>query len=555
MRLISGVEISRFRSIEYLHLEQLSDLCSLVGPNNAGKSNVLRMLNLFFNDQTEPDVYLDFSRDFHMAGQSRKKKQISCSVSFTLPEHFRFRKGTESAQQFLHSDTFTIRKTWGVGLEFEPSIDIQRHGEQQYQSVDPRDVIKINQFLSVISFRYIPNRAVPAEVLRAESAAIQRELARRVANYGTTDSVKAMLAELSESAAKMVRPIAEQIRSLQVGVAELELDTPEDLASLVVLSIFRASVGTKGRVEDTALGAGVQAVLMFAVMHDLIDGAAFKNFGWKQAAVWAIEEPESALHHGLAVQLATLLRRYAFAMNWRFQILSTTHSPVFVESATSGYLVSLSQVTHSTSAKYMEPHRLATTTSDVTGFVPPGLAHFFHTLVVVEGPFDVKVLTRAAELLGMAGNVRFACPSQLDPNLTDGVDNVYEFVKRHRALAAERLPAYPLRALVDWDASAKLPSLRSKLGQQGAMAFQPEAADDRVGSTFKGIERFYPYEFLQLAESLGFVEIAVSGNGTLVIDRDQLESAKGRLATLFCERATPTDCHHLAPALHWAVTL
>jgi putative ATP-dependent endonuclease of the OLD family len=44
---ISRLEIENFRSIEHLVVD-LPQLCALVGPNNAGKSNVLLALSRVF---------------------------------------------------------------------------------------------------------------------------------------------------------------------------------------------------------------------------------------------------------------------------------------------------------------------------------------------------------------------------------------------------------------------------------------------------------------------------------------------------------------------------
>ena len=55
---IKEVEIENFRSIfkEKIELE-FGDLTSIVGPNNSGKSNILRALQLFFTGMVEGKQY------------------------------------------------------------------------------------------------------------------------------------------------------------------------------------------------------------------------------------------------------------------------------------------------------------------------------------------------------------------------------------------------------------------------------------------------------------------------------------------------------------------
>ena len=71
--LIRKIRIKNFRSIvdETLKLENFN---VFVGLNDCGKSNVLKALNLFFNDETEPDQPLDFPRDYCQHGKTGKGK-------------------------------------------------------------------------------------------------------------------------------------------------------------------------------------------------------------------------------------------------------------------------------------------------------------------------------------------------------------------------------------------------------------------------------------------------------------------------------------------------
>ena len=49
MQLIDRIEVNYFRSVYSISVKKLRDLNVFIGPNDAGKSNVLRALNLFFN--------------------------------------------------------------------------------------------------------------------------------------------------------------------------------------------------------------------------------------------------------------------------------------------------------------------------------------------------------------------------------------------------------------------------------------------------------------------------------------------------------------------------
>ena len=52
---ITKIHIENFRSIKSIDAD-LAQLAIFVGKNDCGKSNILRALNLFFNDETNPGI-------------------------------------------------------------------------------------------------------------------------------------------------------------------------------------------------------------------------------------------------------------------------------------------------------------------------------------------------------------------------------------------------------------------------------------------------------------------------------------------------------------------
>ena len=69
MQLIEKIEIKSFRSFgnQKKHKTQIIDLKDLnifSGGNDSGKSNILRALNLFFNQKTNLNEFIDFNKDF-----------------------------------------------------------------------------------------------------------------------------------------------------------------------------------------------------------------------------------------------------------------------------------------------------------------------------------------------------------------------------------------------------------------------------------------------------------------------------------------------------------
>ena len=100
MKLITEIEIENFRSIKKCKIAGIKDFNALFGLNNSGKSNILRALNLFFNNETDKGQDLDFDSDFHQS-LSKKRREIKISVKFKLPQNFKFKKKLQSVEKFI----------------------------------------------------------------------------------------------------------------------------------------------------------------------------------------------------------------------------------------------------------------------------------------------------------------------------------------------------------------------------------------------------------------------------------------------------------------------
>jgi len=64
MKFITNIHIEGFRSIREADTTLDADLTAFAGLNNSGKSNVLRSLNAFFNDETDSGQSLNVGRDY-----------------------------------------------------------------------------------------------------------------------------------------------------------------------------------------------------------------------------------------------------------------------------------------------------------------------------------------------------------------------------------------------------------------------------------------------------------------------------------------------------------
>ena len=80
-------------------------------------------------------------------------------------------------------------------------------------------------------------------------------------------------------------------------VTKVSLATAESLADLA-FQFGNKLVEGSVEMDESEQGSGMQSLLMFETLH-LIDRDYFQRFGWKQAAIWAVEQPESSLNTDL----------------------------------------------------------------------------------------------------------------------------------------------------------------------------------------------------------------------------------------------------------------
>lgn len=106
MDIISKIEIHYFRSIYSVSLKPTNHLNVFVGGNDAGKSNILRALNLFFNNKTELNTPYDFSQDItkYRVEEAREAKgRVTLWIKIT----FRNVDNWSSLPK-----TFYVKKSW-----------------------------------------------------------------------------------------------------------------------------------------------------------------------------------------------------------------------------------------------------------------------------------------------------------------------------------------------------------------------------------------------------------------------------------------------------------
>lgn len=405
MDLIKSITIIGLRSIQDQTLPTTGSLNVFVGKNSSGKSNAFRALNVFFNGVVEPDKPIDFSRDhFEQVPRKRKRKRISVAVEFKLPKNFNLRKGLEPLKAM--GDQFTIMRSWELDQLRRPDEKLEVRIEGQLLN-NAEELGR--QFLSLITYRYIPNRTVPSAILKDESQAIANSIFGRMKG---DQHAAALLEALSDAAHRMLLDASKSLSNVGSPLENPSVSTADSIGEMLTMGGFQAKGAHGLSVQDEDWGAGHQAFFLYQVLK-ILDTTYSRFFGWKQATIWGVEEPEAALHRDLETRLAEQFRIWCLEEATKIQLFVTTHSPIFTMAADNGYWAELNQGESKFERLAIPELTRAAETKGVAGWVHPILYFPWNPVVLTEGPIDSEVLSHVATLAGI-DHLRFVCLPELD---------------------------------------------------------------------------------------------------------------------------------------------
>ncbi|HHT9132293.1 MAG TPA: ATP-dependent nuclease [Candidatus Tripitaka californicus] len=352
---IKRLSITNFRSIEKLDIE-LPQICALVGPNNAGKSNILLAIYkvlgrdwVTVNSFDENDVYIrDAERD------------IKISLSFDPPLQY---------QKFMHADPSDIH---GVSFEYTRYEIGESKGQRrlEQQCFDDKGK-KVNVLAKAPQKgeqrKYQPLVGIPSEVkesvpliyigtnrsLKEQLPGARYSLLRQLfedINKDFHSPSQTVQVEQADDTVKDVPKSEKFYRLLERAMGYLRTDSFIELETSIKKNALRQlgfdpdvdtdkldfyfapfdamefykSLDLRVKEGDfhisaTELGEGIQNALVLSILQ------AFEERR-KKGAILLIEEPEMFLHP----QMQRALNKTLWKIGESNQIIYTTHSPHFV---------------------------------------------------------------------------------------------------------------------------------------------------------------------------------------------------------------------------------
>ncbi|MCK7629065.1 ATP-binding protein [Shewanella sp. JNE10-2] len=306
--MIRLITIKNFRSISNQTFK-VEEITTFVGRNDAGKSNILRALNLFFNNKTDYNIEFNFDNDHNKYAPkyNQRAQEVVIELALKLPASYR---------QKLDQDHVYWRKAWrdtGVRFDLEESgLCIVKNSQIQKRTKGFPARSKIPSLLSAIDFEYIP-----ATKDWSYFQNLQVKLYDSLANFSDRG--------LHRSASSFEEEINSHVKDLT-----MEIDKEFTGSNVVKLpknlrNIFGALEFNSDDIPLTRRGDGIKIrhiPMILSFIASRKQSSSRRNTIKPQ--IWAFEEPENNVEFlscfELNRQLISVAKSYT-------QVLITTHSP------------------------------------------------------------------------------------------------------------------------------------------------------------------------------------------------------------------------------------
>lgn len=281
----------------------------LAGANDSGKSNVLRALNLFFNNQTDVGRSLVFANDYSQkaVGRINRAKEITVELEIQPPSNY------------TDNDPVVWRKTWREGSVVPYDEHLGMVGGREFSARS-----KTVYWLRQLGYEYVP-------AIRGEE--FFGTLKRRLHNT-LAETIAPKLAKASGQFLKSIRTEVSGIEdeALRLFNLKTEFSLPTDLGSLFEILDFK----TADKHAATPLqhrGDGVQGRHIPIILRFLAEQrkANFARGRPSPETIFGYEEPENNLELSKQVEEAEEF----YNCSGSIQVLLTTHSPAFYSVAKS----------------------------------------------------------------------------------------------------------------------------------------------------------------------------------------------------------------------------
>lgn len=337
---LKSFTVENFRSITTARQIQVGSITTLIGPNNEGKSNILRALAIAVNSLVQlrgspafytrdgrriyvrpsrrnDAHYYDWESDYPLAKQRKNKEGGSIvTLEFSLDE--------QETRQFKAEVGSNLNGRLPIQLLFKRNSEVERIIPKRGpgQAILTKKTAKIAEFLSKrIDVQYIPAVRTSEAAIDVVNSLVARELSLVEEDPKYVQAMADIEALQTPLLQSLSRGIERTMKTFIPALSEVKIDIERRDRSVALRSASTITIDDGVATSLKQKGEGVQSLAALAIMRHASDAS-----NKQKNVIIALEEPESHLHPSAIHQLRLVINELAS----RHQVVLTTHNPLFV---------------------------------------------------------------------------------------------------------------------------------------------------------------------------------------------------------------------------------
>lgn len=332
---IRDIEIKHFLCFRHLQLPVTNPMQLIAGPNNAGKSSLLRLLDAYFSGASAAEFAALQPRNAYYTDLNQLGRRALSQIRITFePEDDAER---EAFDDLLVKGRFWVSVVKGRAGQFEYRASKTKSSARAKQAYD--EVLKKVHFVVVPSVRIggPEDNAHPAAFERLfrtlEGVLVRKGKSRKTKLQKQFEGHSGTLSQSVEKTLGLAAKTIEAELPLDGESISFDLGGPAAILSGIMRSISISSEDGDTNLPLEDRGTGYQSVLVLGVLRYVAQMEAARG----TSVIFGIEEPEAFLHPQLQRAVAMSLARLSRSA----QLIVTTHSPVIVDANSIDALVRL----------------------------------------------------------------------------------------------------------------------------------------------------------------------------------------------------------------------
>jgi predicted ATP-dependent endonuclease of OLD family len=393
---IEKIEIENFRSItKRLYLNPcVNRMHVLFGRNSSGKSNILRAINLLFNERVEENLEYSWIRDSSI-GSDKKTTIILVQLRLCDKQDSYVKKYIKGKENDLMGDSDVIT----VHLQISSTGNFQyRLRSTSGKLVKNDEVIQVIK--NAVNCVYIPSIKDYKKILYVDL--MRKIVSNTFQGWGLgiveskrrgeqKERFKVLLSQIQGILDDSGNIVDEELSRAWDKIEKFKFVLPSDQLEDFLGSLeFQIKEKDLNEVINLAdVGSGIQCFMILSILK-LLHDTRHKGQYYNGTFLWLIEEPETFMHHDLQRKTRDRLLEFAKSGN----IVITTHSPVFANKAlySSCYQI---ESNGGTTARTVKAKDIVAAVAGTLGITLSDYLDIGSWNILVEGESDVAILEAA----------------------------------------------------------------------------------------------------------------------------------------------------------------